>query len=202
MNQTIAQQPLRAYTLNEIRYYLRVMPCAACGKGPWAIDSSSPPDPASRLVTVRARCHACGDTLEQTFCCELDLPAEGAESEVINPTDSPSRLIDLGGWLSLFYLLIESAAADPVVLSIRRQGYQATLCLAEALKFYGEDELPGEGAFFSAASAQAFRDHPEKFARQKLRDILSRLPALPLMARRISADERKQRPRWWRFWMR
>ena len=47
--------PLRAHTFNEVRYYLMVTSCRACGKGPWEIGSAetpSPPDQISYLIGV------------------------------------------------------------------------------------------------------------------------------------------------------
>jgi hypothetical protein len=200
MNTSDHQEPLRAYTLDEARYYLTVTACASCGKGPWIIDATIGPDPAGKIAIVEARCKHCHAARKFEFICDSAVVA--GDNDQINPTEHPSRIIDLGQWLSLFYLLVESAASDSVAPTTRRKGYQAALCLAEALKFYGDDELPPPPAFFSPATAQAFRDHPEKFARQKLRDILSRLPALPLMARRVSRDQLNGRRRWWRFWRR
>lgn len=195
-------QPLAAQSLNEVLYYLTVTVCPSCGKGPRQIDHSDGPDPASRLAVVTARCRSClrQDRLE--FLCRYDVPTEGVEAETINPDEQPSKIVDLAQWLSLFYLLVESAAGDNSPAATRRRGYQAALCLAEALKFYGDDELPPSSAFFGEASGEVFRLHLEKFARQKLRDMQAKLPALAVMARRVARDERSVRGPWWRFWRR
>ncbi len=196
------QQTLAAHTLNEVRYYLTVAVCSACGKGPREIDRVDGPDPASRLAVVTARCRHCSREDRLEFLCRYDAGTEGVESETINPSTEPSKIVDLAQWLSLFYLLVESAAGDSSPIQTRRRGYQAALCLAEALKFYGDDELPPASAFFSEVSAEVFRLHPEKFARQKLRDMQAKLPALSVMARRVARDERSARRPWWRFWRR
>ncbi len=194
-------EPLCAHTLGEARYYLMVTPCEACGKGPWEVAGADPPQPG-RQVTVSARCHNCGGQRTFVFRFDHPLPSAGSEAERINPTDSPSRIIDLGQWLSLFYMLVESAASASSPTGSRRDSYRAALCLAEALKFYGDEgeELPPAEAIVAPASLEAFHEHPEKFARQKLRDMQARLPALPAMAERIDRDEDAEDRPWWRFW--
>lgn len=191
-----------AHTLNEVRYYLTVTVCPACGKGPREIDHADGPDPDSRLTLVTARCRHCAHEEQLEFLCRYDVPSDGVEAEMINPDTEPSCLIDLAQWLSLFYLLVESAAEDRSPVATRCRGYQAALCLAEALKFYGDDELPPRAAFFCEASAEVFHMHLEKFARQKLRDMQAKLPALSVMARRVARDDRSARRPWWRFWRR
>ena len=193
-------EPLRAHTFSEVRYYLMVTPCPTCGKGPWEIDSAETPSPPDQITTVNAHCKHCGTQQSFTFICENEPQPANADTDCINPTGAPSRIIDLGQWLSLFYLLVESAASEGSRPVARHSGYQAALCLTEALKFYRDDELPPESAFFSPATAAAFREHPEKFARQKLQDMRAKLPALNVMAHRIERDGRTKRRRWWRFW--
>lgn len=193
-------EPLRANTFNEVRYYLMVTPCRACGKGPWEIDSTETPSPPDQITTVNAHCKHCRTQQSFTFACENEPQPANADTDCINPTGAPSRIIDLGQWLSLFYLLVESAASEGSRPGARQSGYQAALCLTEALKFYRDDELPPESAFFSSATAAAFREHPEKFARQKLQDMRAKLPALNVMARHIERDGRTKRRGWWRFW--
>jgi len=195
-------RPLDAHTLNEVQYYLTVTPCGRCGKGPLVMETSGVPAGADRSAAVETHCKQCGEKRSFTFRCEYEVPPDEPESHCINPTNSPSRIIDLAQWLSLFYMLVESAASAPAKPDTRRTGYKAALCLAEALKFYGADELPPESAFFSPATAQAFRDHPEKFTRQRLRDMQAKLPALPKMARKVARDRQTAKRKWWRFWRR
>jgi hypothetical protein len=123
-----------------------------------------------------------------------DLPVE-----LVNPTGSPSRIIDLGQWLSLFYLLVESANRAAGKQETRRQTFQAAQCLDEALKFYS-DELPPASAFFTESSSQAYARYPERFARQKLLAMRSKLPDMRLMTRRLRRDAQPRRRRWWGFW--
>ena len=193
-------EPLQAYTANEARYYLMVTPCEACQKGPWV-----PVDP-ERLktlgsqATIEATCKSC--QAAQTFVFRCDYPPQEGQHdpECLNPTDAPSRIIDLEQWLSLFYMLIEAGASAKTPAQTRLQGYRAALCMAEALKFYGDDELPPLSAFFDERTRTIFRQHPESFARQKLRALQDKLPALSTMSQRIARDQQKAERRWWQFW--
>lgn len=206
--------PLQAHSWPEIHYYLRVTACPACGKGPWRAEPGAPAEPSHAdaatpaPIVLSATCEACGHS--QGFC--FAGPAAAAEQESQssehlppspNPTDEPSRIIDVGQWLSLFHLLIQTAGAESDKAAARRIGYQAAQCLAEALKFYGEDELPAPSAVWTPATRTALRDHPERFARQRLRDMQAKLPSLVAMAHRVEADRiRASRRRWWQFWKR
>lgn len=193
-------QPLRAHTFNEVRYYLMVCSCEACGKGPWVIDQAEPPKDPDKVATVKAHCNSCHATRDFSFTCAHILP-EG-EDECINPTDSPSQIVDLGQWLSLHALLLDKARSADSPLEGHRMAYQAGLCLTEALNFYGDDELPDKSAFFSHTSELAFDKYPENFAKQKLRDMLAELPVMhhthPADPQQQSAEARK----WWQFWKR
>jgi hypothetical protein len=190
---------LEASTFGEARCYLMVTPCPACGKGPWQYDP--PPSPqAGEVVTIDATCGQCGAAKRFAFRVERYTQPWGAQQESINPTNEPSRIVDLAGWMGLFYLLLESAAAEPSPPASRRLSYRAALCLREALKFYGDDELPPPSAFFTDRGQDAFRQHPHKFARQRLIDMRARLPAISAMGRRVDRDDRVARRKWWQFW--
>lgn len=197
----MTQAPLIAHTVNEVRFYMMVCPCAHCRKGPWVAAEFGQPD-EHRRMTLKARCKNCSTEATFEFAVQHSTYRLGSQSETINPTDKPSQLVDLAQWLSLFYMLVESAAAKDQPEISRRASYQAALCLAEALKFYGDDELPPPSAFFSDDSRRAFEQHPEKFARQRLRDMQAKLPALPSMARRIDRDDWVATKKWWQFWRR
>ena len=193
-------QPLPAHTFDEARYYLMVTACGACGAGPWQIDSTDRLQSPETPVAVQAHCRRCGAKRTFRFLCQSDTQRTPHEAELINPTAQPSRIVDLAQWMSLFYMLVESTASEQDKAATRRTGYSAALCLAEALKFYGDDELPQERAFFTEKTLAAFREHPEKFARQKLRDMQAKLPALSQIAGRVARDERSIGKRWWQFW--
>lgn len=197
-------EPLQAHTLNEVKYYLMVTPCPACGKGPWISDATKPAETVPADTIVDAHCKQCRRRQAFAVTCEYSPPETGAGAEVISPDDEPSRIIDLGQWLSLFYMLIESAASQKDPVETRRIGFRAALCLAEGLKFYGDDELPPESAFFRPERLETYRKSPENFARQKLRDMQGKLPHLDVMARNVSRDERTRAAsrKWWQFWRR
>ena len=194
------EPPLRAHSLNEIPYYLGISPCPRCGKGHWQADAPNLPRSGQGPIDVAANCSVCGLEKSFSFVCEYEVPASGPEAEQVNPFDAPSEIIDVSQWLGLFYLLIESASDDRSGPATRQKGLQAALCLAEALKFYGDDEMPPDNAFFCDTSAAMFREHPDLFARQKLRDMQSRLPALHKMSDHVARDERTAAKRWWQFW--
>ncbi len=194
---------LKAHTLNEGRYHLKVTPCPQCDRGHWEIDKIDRSRTEPSRVDFAAHCSRCG--LERTFAftIEYEIPQRGPESECINPGREPSRIIDLGQWRSLFALLIELSDRAESKVEARRTGFQAALCLAEALKFYDDDDendLPPRSAFFSEETAETFREHPAKFSRQALRDMQGRLPSLNTMAENVRRDARDARKRRWRFW--
>lgn len=195
---------LRAHSQAEAYLYLKVTPCPECAAGPWEVreQPGAGEAPPGRQA-LRARCLQCGTEQEFAFECaeappEQPLPAGG---EVVNPTGAASEIIDLGQWLSLFYFYAESADRTADKAEVRRLTFRAAQCLDEALKFYRPaDELPPPSAFFVDSSRQAFADHPERFARQRLRDMRSKLPDLRLMARRLALDAQGKPPRrWWPF---
>lgn len=205
-------RPLQAHSWAEVHYYLMVTPCPDCGRGPWRASPVTRGDPEG--ADVAATCEACGRAETFRFAAPPPGPAAGQAApgvaEPVNPTGEPSRIIDLGQWLSLFFLFLQSANREPDKATVRRLGYQAAQCLDEALRFYGDDEVPPPHAFFTETSRRAFREHPERFARQRLRDMRSRLPALPRMIERLAQDrtrardaadavQRMRRP-WWKFW--
>jgi hypothetical protein len=198
-------EPLRANSWTEAYFYLKVTACESCSQGPWELqdEQPGPDDPEERML--RARCLHCGARRQFLFRRRRpDRQArrlEGLDLEHLNPTDEPSRIIDLGQWLSLFYALVDSAAKDPDKQRTRRLTFQAAQCLDEALKFYGDHDLPPASAFFTDRSRQAYADHPEKFARERLRQMRSRLPDLGVMVRRLSTRTRRPGPaKWWQFW--
>lgn len=194
--------PLPAHTVNEALYYLRASACPACGGGPQRV-LGSPAPAAGEAFTLDTECAHCGARHAHGFVCEHAVPDAGPEAERINPTDEPSRVVDLAQWVGLFYLLIEHASNETSRAGARRTGYRAALCLAEALKFYGDDELPPESAFFSDETRECFRQRPQSFTKQTLRDRQSKLPALGAMAARITEDEdRRRQSKWWQFWRR
>lgn len=201
-------QTLHAHSQEEARLYLTVTPCPNCSDGPWEIteeQDNTETDHTDGMLL--ARCVHCRE--KKKFLFDWSNQAEDRPEdpqhflpEAINPTDHPSQIIDLGQWISLFYMLIEKASAV-VDIEARRIGFRAAQCLDEALKFYTDDELPPESAFFADASKQAFAEHPEKFTRQRLRDMRGKLPDLRAMAARMTHDTLSEnKKKWWQVWKR
>lgn len=177
--------------------------CPSCGGGPWVIDSEQPPAGDSQSAAITAHCKACRAESEFSFACRNVSAPDENDDECINPTASPSELIDLGQWLSLYSLMLESAASADLPYQSHQYNYRAALCLCEALKFYSDDELPDKSAFFSHASDLAFREHPENFARQRLRDMLSKLPTehqTDPAPHHAASDTGGKPRRWWKIW--
>lgn len=224
-------QPLYAHSWAEAYLYLKVNFCPSCSQGPWEV---APEPPAQVGHSLLARCTRCGRKVEFAFCDE-QVASEGAADsegspqpaatpagveaatweasadqaqraeEVINPTERPSRILDVGQWISLFHHLLENAtqaiASDKK--ETRRQAYQAAMCLEEALKFYtDQSDLPPPSAFFVAPSREAFERFPERFTRQRLLDMRSKLPDIHSMQRRLAQDAgagKSPKPKW-KFW--
>lgn len=121
----------------------------------------------------------------------------------INTSNAPSRLIDVGQWLVLFRVLLESAGSETDRRRARLLGFEAAQCLEEALKFYGPDnDLPPESACFSEGSLQRLRHHPQLFARSRLVNLRAKLPSPSVMERSVLKDRKAVVPPrpWWKFW--
>ena len=191
---------LQANSLNETGYYLMVTPCDDCGKGPWIVQTSQEQLATENTSIIDAICSHCQKPRRFRFTIKHNVPADGPESELINPSETPSKIVDLAQWVSLFYHLIESAASISSKHATRRTGFIAALCLAEALKFYKSDELPPESAFFSERTLAIFHGHPEKYARQHLRDMQAKLPTIRKMTGMLQQDQKRSEKKWWQFW--
>mgnify|MGYP006971724405 CR=1 FL=1 len=130
----------------------------------------------------RATCQACQAQVDVHHTVEYPLPdSVDATIPHINPTDEPSRLVDLNQWLGLHYFHAEAAqACKPATAEHHTHQLWAAACIAEALKFYtDDDELPIDGACWTESSLRALAEHQEVFARQRLVDLRTKLPPLP-----------------------
>jgi hypothetical protein len=197
-------QPQPCHTIHEVAYYLMATPCPSCQSGPLTIDAIQPIEPPGRIVDVQAVCSRCDARTPLRF--ELGVPADQTPppDDAVNDTDQPSELIDLSQWLGLHAMFVQQAQRAPSAADARQAYRQARLCLAEAVKFYpDDDELPPAEAFFTDQGRQAFRDHPENFARRRLMDLRDRLPTRAAQADaqpQPPADPPQPRRRWWKFW--
>ncbi|MFP4105044.1 MAG: hypothetical protein ACLFVU_03045 [Phycisphaerae bacterium] len=195
-------EPLEAHSRAETEFYLKVTPCPECGQGPWVITEEHY-DEADQTLHLTGRCDECDHPLDLTFRCPGPTPQMGGLPEPVNPTDTPSRIIDVAQWLGLFYMYVERSAGSSNKSDVRRAGYLAAQCLEEALKFYGGEDLPPADAFFTEQERRNFRQFPEKFSRKHLEAMKDRLPALDYMAARLKIDApAARRKRWWQFWKR
>lgn len=205
----MSEAALPANTLAEAYLYLMALPCPRCGSGPL---HSQPPHQFDRSRTPKiirvdmcATCQSCDHEVNLSF--EYPPPRESAADRLrgitrLNPNRQPSRILDVGQWLTLFRIILEKASTTSDRTEGRRLGYEAAQCLEEALKFYEPDnELPPASAFRHEMSKKRLRDHPALFARQRLLDMRTKLPSLTQMEAKITgqATAESRRP-WWRFW--
>lgn len=201
-----------------------VTPCPQCGRGPLKserldreeLDRESFLGPDGRTAgpviepeprhSCRALCRSCGHQSALTFTLPQTAPHDDPNNlyPIVNPSDEPSKILDVGQWITLFRVILESAGNQADKIEARRLGYEAAQCLEEAIKFYDDtDELPPEEAVFCETTRTHLRDHPQQFARQRLIELRAKLPQAVKMQRHIARDARKRRDRhhpWWKFW--
>lgn len=200
----MSTKTLHAHGIAEIHLFLMATPCEQCGRGPLAVTEkllriAEPQSP----IEVHAVCQACEHEHHYTFVLASDAPADDPDDlyPVVNPTDNPSEILDVGQWIILFGVVLEAAGKEPAKIEARRLGYQAAQCVAEALKFYEDNDLPPESAVRCQSSRARLRDHPEQFSKEHLLARRAKLPAMSTTARQTepNAPEHRRRP-WWRFW--
>lgn len=177
----MSSDPLFAHSLAEIRFYLRATPCTSCGKGPLT-QQESVPETGSKTdcsVIVNASCDTCRFPHTLTFRISPPSISPGeTEPPTVNPTDQPSRLLDVGQWITLFRVMLDSAEHQDDKPAARKLKLEAAQCLDEALKFYDEEDndLPPVEAVFTNATRERLRKAPEQFSRRRLLGLRSQLP--------------------------
>ncbi len=203
---------LVTHSVAEAHFYLMATACTSCGQGPLVGQEAHPVDAAPGLVpegdkkesenvTVRlwritVTCAACQSVTSPTFQIPRELAGVPAgETVVVNPTDEPSRILDVGQWIMLFRMITERAARETDKIQARHLGLEATQCLEEALKFYDDldNDLPPPEALFTDASRTRFRKAPEQFSRRRLIDLRAKLPSQSAMRASLSAKKKH----WW-----
>lgn len=195
---------IHAHSWAEFRLYLTVTPCPRCAGGSLSLPENQAASAADGDQNkIIATCKSCLGSCE--FRVVLPDDAGLADRDdlypIINPTDEPSRIIDVGQWITLFRVLLESAGKEKNKIEARRLGFEAAQCLEEAIKFYDDNDLPPEQALFTEATRRWMRDHPEQFSRERLMALRGNLPKSTFTpTRRTHRAEKPDRPAWWKFW--
>ncbi len=177
---SLSDASLVAHSRAEIHLYLQVTRCPSCGRGPLHGEEADPGVTSSsgRILEAAATCGLCQAVTRWAFRLPgPSQPVPADQAEVVNPTDEPSRMLDVAQWLTLFGMMTEAAGKELTKVAARRLSLKAAQCLDEALKFYEEDnDLPPNNAFFQEESRERFRNHPQQFSRQRLLHLRSKLP--------------------------
>ena len=189
-----------------------VLRCVSCSQGPFdLVSTEQTPEKDADIWYVKCRKCMQGRRLifdRSTLLIDQVQSVANSVPEV-NPTNKPSLLIDVGQWLALFYSILSAASNEIDRKESQRLGYEATLCLEEALKFYNPDsDLPPENALWMETSRQNLKERPELFVRQKLLQMREKLPSLQVMRKSISNDLSDQttnghstrKNHWWSKW--
>jgi hypothetical protein len=193
---------LVAHSLAEAYLYLMATPCASCGKGPLSGSEARTVSGSgeSMVVSITATCRACGAVRDLSF----ELPEgtgtdESGGPPVVNPTEEPSRIIDVAQWITLFRVITEAAGREKDKQAARRLGLEGAQCLDEALKFYDDEEnsLPPPEAFFAETTRSRFNENPELFAKQRLINLRAKLPSTSAMIARLSSEGKGKKKHWW-----
>jgi len=209
-------KPLSSISIIERYFYLMILSCNQCQKGPFELVSTER-EPEHPIDIWYVRCRQCqyGQRLrfDRTALRVDEVESAAGTLPEVNPTDRPSQLIDLGQWLALFHHILAKASEEKDRKEAQRLGYEATLCLEEALKFYTPDsDLPPQEAFWTEASQKRLKEHPELFVRQRLLQMREKLPSLQVMRHAMTdlpsyesnqgdgeGNGKKKSP-WWKKW--
>ena len=195
--------PLVAHSLAEAYLYLMATPCAACGKGLLKGEDARPieGDRDPMVVSIAVACGACDAREEYRFELPQGLGTDpNGGPAVVNPTDEPSKAIDVAQWITLFRMIAEAAAKETDKVEARRLGLESAQCLEEALKFYddADNDLPPSEAFFHATSRERLAKTPEQFSRQRLIELRAKLPTIAVMRSHAATEHKPRKRRWWR----
>ncbi len=192
---------LEAHSVGEMFFYLMATPCERCGRGPLRAERKQALGEGDRPgARIEAACGRCDHRREFVFGLPTDARLEGGDDAppVVNPTDEPSRILDVGQWIMLFQVVLEAADRAGDKSEARRLGLEAAMCLEEALKFYEDNDLPPGSALRVESSVSRFRSHPEQFSRERLSGLRAKLPSPVVMREALSGGKRARR----RFWKR
>lgn len=193
---TSGEPVVSAHSVAEAFLYLMAKSCHRCGTGPLKPSGElTKTERAEAPWRLTGRCPKCSSEATFHFVITPVPTREDAKLGVINSTNDASRAIDLLGWLTLFQSILNSAADLSDKETARQLTIEATMCLDEAMKFYGPgEELPGPEAFFNSLSRQRYLDHPQQFAKSVWLDRRRKLPVA-----RSSEPPAPRKRRWWPF---
>ena len=191
-------KPLSAHSILEAHLYVMLQVCPECDAGPLEVaDNNTEEHHIDDIIRLDCACPECSEKTVYRFRIDSRWAA-ASEPPLINPTDEPSKLIDIAQWLTLYHILIARSKEASDRTASRGEAYQAALCIAEALKFYEPDnDLPPASAFFSDLAREQARSHPAFFARDKL---LSMQTGLPDLRATKAVTSSKPARKWWKFW--
>lgn len=193
--------PLLAHSLSEVTFFLRGASCTSCGRGPLGGGESVREEGAGAggvTLTVETVCHECGSAAVLQFLVTAP-PGEHVNAfdpPLVNPTEDPSRILDVGQWIMLSRVLTEEASAAKEKGAGRRLALQAAQCIEEALKFYEDDnDLPPPGATFTDATRRRLREAPDQFSKRRLIELRAKLPFSTAQRAAMSKDSSPQSSR-------
>ena len=191
-------KPLSAHSILEAHLYVMLQLCPECEAGPLEVAGRDTEEHhIDDIIRLDCACPACGEKAVYRFRIDSRWAAP-SEPPVINPTDEPSKLIDVAQCLTLYHTFIARSNEASDRTASRSEAYQAALCIVEALKFYEPDnDLPPPSAFFSDQAREQARAHPAFYARDKLLDMQTGLPNLRASQ---AVTKAKLASKWWKFW--
>lgn len=160
------------------------------------MDDVQPGGSSTQKGHVDVTCRTCEHSMVKTFLVPAGTEGDPAsETAVVNPTEEPSRLLDVGQWIMLYGVIIEAASKEKDRPQARHLELEAAQCLDEALKFYDdpENDLPPPEAIFTEPSRRRLRSAPEQFSRRRLINLRAKLPREAAMRFRPSTGREKRR---------
>jgi len=209
------EELLVSFSIVERYFYLMTLKCNSCGSGPFEFVSKEQ-SPDEKIDIWYVRCRKCqhGRRLMFDRTSLLIETEEFTENQlpIVNPSDNPSRLLDVGQWIAIFQAIISAASQQSDKREIQRLGYEATLALEEAIKFYTQDsDLPPKEAMWTEGTKQQFKEHPEIFERHRILQLREKLPGLKAMQSVIKSEladknsktskQSQSKKSWWQRWL-
>jgi hypothetical protein len=196
----MSREALAANSIVEAYLCVLIRPCTVCQHG--ACEPSLPQRLDSEWVRIVGACQNCGANSAYDFLSGEPLRDIDPISDVqpLNSSGRPSRILDVGQWLTLAELMLRQADGSPDAQERLWRRHRAAECMDEALRLYPPGaELPGDQPSLTDSTRGALRDRPEKFLRER---ILARRAELPTLEayQRVGREQNGRRRPWWKFW--